>query len=412
MNYVIIGNSAAAVGCIEAIRTLDQKGKITLITDEPYHTYSRPLISYWLQGKVDQRHMDYRQESFYKDHNVKCLFSQKAEKILPEEKTVLLESGETTEYDKLLCAAGSRPFVPETPGLETVPQAFTFMKYDDAKNIAQACTARSRILIVGAGLIGLKCAEGLKDRVQQVTVVDLSDRVLSSILDEEGSAIMAEHLKNQGLELRLSDCVEKYEKNTAFLKSGDKIEFDMLVTCVGVRPNTELVAQAGGKVNQGIVTDDRQLTSLPDVYAAGDCTESYDITAGQNRILALLPAAYMQGECAGIQMAGGDKRYNNALPMNAIGLFGLHIITAGSYDGKCMALHKEGRYKKLVMKGDCLVGYILIGDVDRAGIYTALIREKTPLHEIDREFMLRAPQLSMFGKSARQAKLSQTTELL
>ena len=139
-----------------------------------------------------------------------------------------------------------------------------------------------------------------------------------------------------------------FEGNTARLKSGGLVEFDILVVAVGVRPNTELVKEAGGLVRKGIVIDEYGRTSLPDIYAAGDCTESRDITIDQDRILALLPAAYMQGESAGIHMAaGGEHPYNKAIPMNAAGFFGLHMITAGSYIGEDKVIAEKGSYKRL-----------------------------------------------------------------
>ena len=119
--------------------------------------------------------------------------------------------------------------------------------------------------------------------------------------------------------------MQEFKGNTAVLSSGKEIGFDVLVAAVGVRPNVELAQKAGIEARRGIVTDERCRTSLPDIYAAGDCTESYDITTGESRPLALLPNAYMQGECAGINMAGGSKEYDKAIPMNAIGFFGLLV---------------------------------------------------------------------------------------
>ena len=140
------------------------------------------------------------------------------------------------------------------------------------------------MLIVGAGLIGLKCLEGIADRVGKVTVVDMAPHILPSILDDYGASIIQKQLEKHGAEFYLSDSVASFEKGVAHLKSGATVPFDILVVAAGVRPNVELVKEAGGKVGRGILTDDRQETSLKDVYAAGDCTESYDITCGQSRI--------------------------------------------------------------------------------------------------------------------------------
>lgn len=189
------------------------------------------------------------------------------------------------------------------------------------------------------------------------------------------------------------------------MQSGKTIDFDILVIAVGVRPNTELAMQAGAKVNRGIQTDARCQTTLTDVYAAGDCTESHDITTDEDKILALLPNAYMQGECAGLNMAGADALYDKAIPMNAIGFFGLHIITAGSYSGTPQVVTTGGSYKKLITKDDLLKGYIMVGNVERAGIYTSLIREKKRLSTIDFELIKEKPQLMAFSKRERAKTL-------
>ena len=406
MRYVIIGNSAGGIGAVEGIRQVDAKGEITVISNEPYHTYSRPLISYMLSGKTDRNKMRYRGDGFYAENNCKTLFSKNAIRICKKEKKVILDDGSEIAYDKLLVATGSSPFVPPMKGLEKVENSFTFMSLDDAEKLEMAITPSSRILIIGAGLIGLKCAEGIQKKVGNIYVIDLAPRILSSILDDEGSGIVRQHIEKSGIQFSLSCSVKSFTKNKALLSNGETIEFDILVLAVGVRPSTVLVKDAGGNVNRGIVTNDLMETSIPDIYAAGDCVESHDITIGENRVLALLPNAYMQGECAGINMAGGKKAFGKAIPMNAIEFFGLSVITAGSYIGKAYTGTQGGKaYKKLFVDNGVLKGYILIGNVEKAGIYTALIREKTPLDTLDFNLIFEKPGLMAFSKADREVKL-------
>lgn len=401
-DYLIIGNSTAAVGCIEGIRAVDDQGSVCVATDENYRVYGRPLISYILWGKTtEEKALEYRPADFYEKNNVELKLGVRATKIDPKKKTVALSNGEKVGYSRLLCATGSRPFVPPMEGLETVEKKFNFMTLDDAKALDEAVAEDSRVLIIGAGLIGLKCAEGISGKTRNIKVVDLADRILPSILDKKGSEIVQKYIEEQGVEFYLNNSAAKLENGKATLKNGEEIEFDVLVVAVGVRANTELVAEAGGEVNRGIVTDLRCETTLKDVYAAGDCAESYDITSDTSRVLALLPNAYKQGYAAGVNMAGGDKLYDDAMPMNAIGFFGLHVITAGSYDGEEVVSGEGNVYKKLVIKDNKLVGYIMIGDILRAGIYTRLIREQTPLDEVDYELMLSRPAEMIFPKAVR-----------
>lgn len=405
MNYVIIGNSAAAVGCIEGIRQVDKDGGITVIGSEKYHVYSRPLISYLLCGKTDTERMKYRGDSFYADNGVELLSGQTVVGIDTAAKTVTTDGGKTVLYDRLLVATGSKPFVPPMKNLEKVKNKFTFMSLDSAQALDAALTKDSRVLIIGAGLIGLKCAEGIYGKCGKITVVDLADRILPSILDEDASGIMREYLEEKGIKFILSDSVSEFEDGTAHLNSGGTVDFDAVVIAVGVRPETALAAEAGAEINRGIVTDLHCRTTVPDIYAAGDCATSLDVTTNTERVLALLPNAYMQGECAGINMAGGKKLYDFAIPMNAIGFFGYHIISAGSYDGE-EYVEKDGRnYKKLVTRDGVLKGFILMGDVKRAGIYTSLVRSRKPLDEIDFELIKKKPQLMAFTRSERREKL-------
>lgn len=142
------------------------------------------------------------------------------------------------------------------------------------------------------------------------------------------------------------------------------------------------------------------------MYAAGDCCESYDITAGQRRVLALLPNAYRQGEAAGYAMAGEEKPFDTAMPLNAVGFMGLHIVTAGSYNGEKSVIENEEDYRCFFVQDGVLNGMILIGDVRRAGIYTSLIRNRTPLDTVDFEAMKRHPQLMAFPLAQRKAALA------
>jgi len=405
VKYLIIGNSAAAVGAVEGIRQVDKSGQITIISSEPYHTYSRPLISYLLLGKTDKQKMKYRPDDFYSTNGCECIFGKTVLSIDVKNKAVYLDDGQSICYDKLLNATGSVPFVPPTEGFEKVKNSFTFMSLDDAEAIEAAICADSRVLIIGAGLIGLKCAEGIAERVKSVTVVDLCGRVLSSILDEEGSEIVKRHIESKGISFVLGQSVCKYGENEAFLSGGGSVSFDVLVTAVGVRPNTALLSAVEPSFERGIVTDDEMRTVIPDVYAAGDCTQSRDVSCGQYRVLALLPNAYRQGECAGINMAGGKKLFDRAIPMNAIGFFGLHVVTAGSYTGELFECKAEGCYKKLFYGDGFLNGYILIGDVNKAGVYTSLIQNRIPLSDIDFELVCERPSLMAFSRKYRDEKL-------
>ncbi|MBQ3842118.1 MAG: NAD(P)/FAD-dependent oxidoreductase [Ruminiclostridium sp.] len=432
--YVIIGNSAAAAGCIEGIRETDKKGTVAVISDEKYHIYSRPLISYRLKGDVTEKQMNYRPADFYKVNNVETLLGKRAVSVDSKTKIVQLETGEKIEYEKLLLATGSKPFVPPMDGLDSVRNRFCFMKMDDVKGIEKVVKKGAKVLIIGAGLIGLKAAEALEHYDCEMTVIDLADRILPSILDKKTSEIMRKHIEAHGVKFILGTSAKSFKNNVVTLTNGEEIKFDILITAVGVRPNTELAESAGAKVERGqrdaapnsvsgkaepadnclaarsnsihargFITDKKQaVKGVKNIWAAGDCTVSEDITTGTSHIIAIMPNAYAQGLVAGRNMSGNKDTFDKAFPMNAIGFFGLHIITAGAYVGDCYEENDGENVKQLFSSDNKLNGFILMGDkIKRAGIYTALIRERTDLTTVDYKLLCEAPQLAAFAREKR-----------
>lgn len=408
MRYVIIGNGPAAVSCIDGIRSTDKSGSITVISREAHPAYFRPLISYYLEGKSKKDNIYCRPEDFYRQNHVETVLGE-AVAIDKEKKVVSLLNGEGIPYDKLCICTGSSPFVPPMKGLETVTKKFTFLTIDDSLAIEQAVDENSRVLIIGAGLIGLKCAEGLRDRVLSVTVCDLAPRVLSSILDDECAAVVQQHLEENGISFSLADTAERFEGNLAFMKNGGAIPFDVLVLALGVRPNIGFFKDAGGECGRAIIVNNAMKTSIENIYSAGDCVEQYDISFGDRRVMALLPNANLGGYTAGVNMAGGIQLFDNALPMNSIGFWGLHMMTAGTYanDGSAEMLEEktENSVKRFFIKDNKLIGFIIIGDVKSAGIYTNLVRTQADISAFDFNILAENANLFPFGKNIRRKML-------
>ncbi len=406
--YVIIGNGIAAVNCVEGIRSLDKEGSITVISGEKHPAYCRPLISYLLEDRTDQKRMQYRDPEFYDRMGCEMLYGMKAVRIDKEDKKVELQDGTLQPYDVLCVAAGSYPFVPRLEGLDLVEKKFSFTTLDDALSLEKAVDKNSRVLIVGAGMIGLKCAECLAERVSEITVCDLADHVLPTFLDFECASYVQKRLEDHGIRFALGDSVEHFGKNAssggdeAMLKSGAVLPFDVLVLAIGARANASLVKDIGGAGERGIAVDDCMRTSIQDIYAAGDCTESLDVSSGECRLLSNLPNAAMQGYAAGVNMAGGSAVFDKAIMMNSISFFGLHSMTAGSYTGELFEEKTDTSVKRLYTENDLLKGFVLIGTSDRAGIYTSMIRNRTPLSSVDFEMMKKAATTAAFSAGARE----------
>lgn len=390
MKYLIIGNSVAAIAAVEAIREKDQKGDITLISDEPQFVYSRPLISYLLAGDVKVEQMYYRGKNFYERNKIRATLGRKVTSVDATNRKVVLEDGEEFLFEKLLIATGGKPIVPKTKGSD-LNGVFTFTKWDDVEKIKKFLLGIEvkRAVIVGGGLIGLKAAEGLVALGIKITIVELSDRIMSSTFDGTTSEMMKKILEKRGVEVVTKNTSDEIIANGAevggvVLRDGTRINCEMVVFAIGVSPNIEMVKDSGIKVNRGIQVDEYMRTNFPDIYAAGDVVEAYDLLMRENRPIAIWPNASIQGAVAGHNMAGGTKKYGGSFAMNSIEICDIPTISMGLTDppaGKgyevLQQLNEEKpTYRKIVLKDNVVVGAIFVNDIDRAGIFTSLIKDK------------------------------------
>lgn len=414
MKYVIIGASAAGLAAAEAIRKADTQGTITVLTEEAYMPYSRPSISYYLKGKVKESDMALRKPNFYREKKIDIVKNAKATAI-DTEKKVVKAGRKSYPYDKLCLCTGSKPFVPPMENVKGKTNALTFLDLKAVKDVKAIANEKTRAVVIGAGLIGMKAAEGLVKICKSVDVVELSPRVLPSILDVKSAKQVKKHLENNGIRFHLENTVvratSKGKQITAVtLKNGKKLSCDLLILAVGVRPQTELAEKAGLAVDRGIITDTETMqTSNPDIYAAGDCCVSVDMLDGSKKIIALWPNAVHQGNVAGAQMAGADITVGGTYSVNAIDFFGLRICTCGlinaqgeQYSDK-ITQHGDS-YKRLVFEGDKLVGYVLINSSVNAGLYTNLISNQISLDTLQSDIM-DDPSIFMFDKETRITKL-------
>lgn len=415
MKYLIIGASAAGLAAAESIRKTDKSGEVTVLTKEEYLPYSRPSISYYLKGAVDERDMYLRKASFYKEQDIHIITSAEVTKIDTDKKTVKAGRKEYA-YDKLCLATGSKPFVPPMKNVEGHKNVFTFLDLAAVKAVKKAAKKDTKAVVIGAGLIGMKAAEGLSQICASVDVVELAPRVLPSILDEKSAKSVKAHLEANGIQFHLENTVteanvKKDMVKSVVLKNGDVLPCDLLVLAVGVRPETALAEKAGLEVNRGIITNPETMqTGNKDIYAAGDCTVSVDMLDGSNKIIALWPNAVQQGNVAGSQMAGGNVTISGTYSVNAIDFYGLRICTCGLINAKGEQYSDRiktcgNSYKRLVFEGNKLVGFVLINASENAGIYTSLVANKIDLDVLENDIM-DSPSLFMFSKETRTTKLT------
>ena len=388
--YLIIGNSAAAVGCITGIRSEDHETPIILLAKENEHTYSRPLITYLLGGKVTEDQMYYRPLDYYQKSGVSARLGVEVKKLDAEAKKVITASGEEIAFEKCLIATGGTPFTP--PGIKGVKSqgVFTFTTWQDARAIKSYVEANgvTHAVVVGGGLIGLKSVEALTLLGVKVTVVELAERILSITLDQTASDLAAQALRDNGVELitgtTISSIQAKQGKVSGVtLKNQEKRPCGLVIMAIGVLPQTSLVSPKQVKLDRGILVDEHCMSSAQDIYAAGDVAQAAEILSGQRLSIPIWPNAFRQGYIAGINMAGGQASYEGGLAMNAVEICGLPTVSAGlttvsggGYEVMEQMDELKGIYRKVVLKDDVVVGYVMVGDIERAGIFTGLIKGK------------------------------------
>jgi len=414
-DYAIVGNSAAAVNACDALREHDKEGSVAVFSEERYRCYSRPLISYLVAGEIDSGGMYYRPRNYYRSVEADFHKGTRVESVDPGRHLFTTAEGEKVRWRKLLLATGFRPFIPPIDGLEEIDY-LTFVSWDDAKKIIRLTGKPLKALIIGAGLIGMKAAEALAARAAEVAVVEMMDRVLPQALDDEASALVAERCRMAGVDLVTGDGVSGLEprgghRGRAFLEGGSEVEFDLLVVAVGVRPRTELAEDAGLSCDGGILVDEFQRTSEEDIYAAGDAAKAMDIVLGEPAVNALWPVAALQGKYAGMNMAGAEVPYPGNSSMNSVEFFGLPVLSAGLVnppdDGYEIITRRGegGDYRKAVLKSDRLVGMLMAGKIERAGILTSLIQERANVRRVKNFLLEEGFGHINFPRAVRQGRI-------
>jgi NAD(P)H-nitrite reductase large subunit len=430
-DYLIIGNSAAGVCAAESIRSKCADASIAIVGKEPYAAYGRPLISYMIEGKTSQEKMWYKPEGFYEDNKIDTFLGEQFEavELNGQAKCVKLKNETELLYDKCLVATGSIPFVPGIPGLREGKNVHSFMTLDDANGVwgavveatekahAQGCP--SRVIVIGAGLIGLKAAESLSYHCDEVLVLELAPRILPAVLDAQGAQILQDELERHSITCKPGISAEELQLDddgnvvSAKLTDGSIVECDVVVAAVGVRPNTSLAVSAGAEENRGLVVNNTFETSVKDIYAAGDVVQVIDGIDGSAHPLALWPTAVAHGRMAGLYMCGHKEcaRKTPVFAINAVDFFDMSLLTAGLINPKdedgleIKVITNNEQYAKFVIRDNKLVGYILLNRPNNAGLYTSMIDSEMDISELGSGVFENAPQNLDFSDSVRWNRL-------
>jgi NAD(P)H-nitrite reductase large subunit len=382
LRNVIIGSSAAGISAAETIRREDPTCEIIMISDEPNPLYSRPLISYLLAGELPEERIYYRPPEFYERNRIEALLGRRAIRVEPQANRVILDNDEELEYDNLLLATGASPKLPEIDGVEK-RGVFGFRTIQDAKEMLQMLPQVKQALVLGGGLVGLKAAAGLKARGVDVTVAVGSPHLLSQMVDAETAAIYRELLEEHGIKVATGMKPAKILGDGGVegvrMESGEELPAQLVVVGKGVRANMEPVKGTEVRCDYGVLIDEYCRTNVKNIYAAGDVAQSYDLVRGESWTNQIWPCAVEQGRIAALNMAGKEAVYQGSMGMNSVQFFDLPVISAGlaglrerDFDEELIRQPAPRIYKRLVLRGDRVVGFVLVGEIDNAGVIRSL----------------------------------------
>jgi nitrite reductase (NADH) large subunit len=295
INVIIVGNGVAGITAARSIIEKKPKTKVSIYTEERYSYYPRPRLYEVLSGEAEPQEVYMFPEKWYEEKGIHVQLGKKAVNIDLDKKELVLENRSRVSYDKLLLANGGRSFVPPIKGVEKTG-VFTLRSIGDALTIRKFTEKSKKAIVIGGGLLGLEFAASLRKLGQKVEVVEIFPRLLPRQLDQDGAAILKNHIASRGIEFDLGvKTVEILGRDTVsgiLLDSGKEISGELVLISAGMRSNIELASEAGIQVNGGVVVDNHLQTHAVDVYAVGDVAEF------EGRVYGIISAALEQARIA------------------------------------------------------------------------------------------------------------------
>jgi NAD(P)H-nitrite reductase large subunit len=352
---MIVGNSVAAISAIESIRSCDREGECTVLTAEGERIYSRPMLAHLIAGELSEKEILFRSGDFFEGADVRVMTGQKVASIDPEKMTATADTGLGVSFKKALIATGSRPKVLDIEGIGS-RGVFFFQSLADTRQIMKALDGVESAVIIGAGLIGMRAAYALNARGIKVTLVEMMDRVMPKIMDTEGSDILADAMRDEGTEVVLGSTVES-------------------------------ILEEGGAVKGARVKGGKEIPCQILFITADKITGRYTVNANW-------PNAFIQGRFAGTNMTGNRHAYDGSIGMNSIECGGIPSVTMGlvnpqdeSYLVRSHIARENRLYRKLVYHSGRVVGAILIGHIERAGLLLGLINDKIDVSGLEDDIL-------------------------
>jgi nitrite reductase (NADH) large subunit len=385
-HLLILGNSAAALSAARAIRSRGGEQSITIVSREECSAYSPVLTTYYLRGRIPESALYLCDVGYYRERQITCHFGKAATELDAAAQRVTLDDGTRLSYDKLLIATGAS--AKRVAGLdpEIAAEVCYLRTIEDARRIHEAALGARHIVVMGAGLVSLQVAGAVARPKLRVTCVVASQHILSQNIDATAAELLRAHVeRSASIEFLFGTSVAEVARADGgyrvCLDSGDELDADLLIAGKGVSPNIEFVDRKQIAVEEGILVDDYMRTSAENVWAAGDLAQGRNRISGKSELVANWINACEQGRVAGTNMAGGELAFAGSVAENITTLFGVPVASIGitrsrEGDGLREVTYLDeprGGYRKLLLRGDALVGAVLVRDVEDAGVVRSAI---------------------------------------
>ncbi|MDO9321475.1 MAG: nitrite reductase large subunit NirB [Pseudomonas sp.] len=418
LKLVMIGNGMAGVRTLEELLKLaPELYDITVFGAEPHPNYNRILLSPVLAGEQSFEEIVLNDLSWYADNNIRLMLNRKVVAIDRKKRIVTAEDGSTAEYDRLLIATGSNPFILPVPG-NKLHGVIGYRDIADTQMMIDTAKTHSHAVVIGGGLLGLEAANGLKLRGMDVTVVHLADWLMERQLDKTAGKLLQTALQERGIHFRTNEQTEELMDNgegrvcAVKFKSGDVIPADLVVMAAGIKPNTDLAEKSGIPCNRGILVSDTMQTYDPRIYSIGECANHRGTAYG------LVAPLFDQAKvCANHLAQLGFARYQGSVTSTKLKVTGIDLFSAGEFMGaegtETITLSDPigGVYKKLVIKDDILVGACLYGDTADGGWYFRQVKENANISQIRDHLMFGEQALGDAGHQGQNSAASMSDSM-
>ncbi|KAF1340830.1 NADPH-nitrite reductase [Bacillus subtilis] len=383
---VLVGNGMAGVRAIEEILSVAKdEFQITIFGAEPHPNYNRILLSKVLQGDTDIKDITLNDWDWYEENNIQLYTNETVIKVDTENKTVITDADRIQPYDELILATGSVPFILPIPGADK-KGVTAFRDIKDTDTMLAASKQYKKAAVIGGGLLGLEAARGLLNLGMDVSVIHLAPFLMERQLDATAGRLLQNELEKQGMTFLLEKQTEEIVGDDRVeglrFKDGTSIEADLVVMAVGIRPNTTLGAESGIPVNRGIIVNDYMQTEIPHIYAVGECAEHRGIAYG------LVAPLYEQAKVLAKHICGIEtKPYEGSVLSTQLKVSGVEVFSAGDFneseEKKAIKVFDEqdGIYKKIVLRGNQIVGAVLFGDSSEGNRLFSMIQKEADISE-------------------------------